>query len=309
MDAYRYAIDVAALDFLAISDHDQDLNGWRCEKPCPALKNALWWRSQKYADLHTMPGRFLALYGYERGRTTVNGGGHKNVVYWRRGLPVLSMNPQKEFFAALANTEAVVIPHQLADGKDATAWDRWDADYERVAEIYQARGSYENAEAPRRAKKWSDGHSLADAYRKGVRIGIIASSDHGLTHNAFAGVYVTAFTRQAIVQGLRARRTFGSTELVELSATLNGSPMGVELSVDGPPRIEATVRAYESLKQVDVIKNNRVVYSRPVEGTDAELAFTDTDLPPEQEAYYYVRVSTKGGAQAWSSPFWVNRND
>lgn len=304
--AYRYAIDVGGLDFLSVSDHDQDLNGWRMVLPCPVFKNASWWRSQKYADLHTLPGRFLALYGYERGRTTVDGGGHKNVLYSQRGLPVFSMNPQREFFGALKDMDAVVIPHQLADGGDATDWDKWNEQYERVAEIYQARGSYENPDAPSRAKVWRGGHSINDALQKGVRIGIIASSDHGLTHNAYAGVFVSEFSKRAILAGLRARRTFGATELVELSSTLNGSPMGTELAIDAPPKIEAKVHSYTALAQVDVVRDNRVIYSRSVKGKEATFSLTDTDLVAGQKAYYYVRVTSEDGAQAWTSPCWVS---
>ena len=51
-----------------------------------------------------------------------------------------------------------------------------------------------------------------------------------------------------------------------------------------------------------------MVYSRPVDGDRASLQFTDADLGVGQEAYYYVRVTTKGRAQAWSSPFWVTRD-
>ena len=43
----------------------------------------------------------------------------------------------------------------------------------------------------------------------------------------------------------------------------------------------------------------------PAAGDRATLSFIDTDLTPGKEVYYYVRVTTKGGAQAWSSPFWV----
>jgi len=304
-DAYRYAIDVGTLDFLAVSDHDQDLNGWRMAKPCPVFPRALWWRSEKYADLHTLPGRFQALYGYERGRTTVDGGGHKNVVYSRRGQPVLSMNPQKEFFAALAGADAIVIPHQLADGPDATDWEKWNEQFERVAEIYQTRGSYEREDARRHAKRWTKGHSMNDAFQKGARIGIIASSDHNSTHNAFAGVYLDEFTKKGILAGMRARRTFGATEVIELQATLNGRPMGSELTVKDRPRIVAAVRAYQPLEQIDVIRDNRVIYSRPAEGERAELSFTDADLAPGRTAYYYVRVYMTDEAQAWTSPFWV----
>jgi hypothetical protein len=40
------------------------------------------------------------------------------------------------------------------------------------------------------ASTYTQGHSMLDVLAGGVRIGIIASSDHGQTHQTRAGVYV-----------------------------------------------------------------------------------------------------------------------
>jgi hypothetical protein len=142
-DAYRYALNTTGLDWLAISDHDQDILKHRNDKKVRPRTGYDWWRSQKYCDLYTIPGRFVALYGYEHGGSYQARGGHKNIVVAQRGNPVVEVDAPDELFAALAGSGALAIPHQLADGGSRTDWEKWNQEYERVAEIFQARGSYE----------------------------------------------------------------------------------------------------------------------------------------------------------------------
>ncbi|MCX7011554.1 MAG: hypothetical protein NTW86_03130 [Candidatus Sumerlaeota bacterium] len=306
-DTYRYGIDVAQLDFLSISDHDQDLAGWRFAEPHPILINYWWWQSQKMADLNTIPGRFLGMYGYERGRPTVAGGGHKNIMSAMRGAPVtMGLEPQ-EWFAVLKEKQSVVIPHQLADGSSSCDWTKWGEPFERVAEIFQARGSYEYHDAPRSARIQNEGYCLWDALEEGVRVGIVASSDHGFTHGAYAGVFAKAFTRDAIVDAVYDKRTFGSTMPFQLAVTLDGRPMGQEMECAAPPKIQVAALSTSPIAKMEVVKNNEFVYSAPGTGATAGFEFTDADSQPGSTSYYYVRVSLGDKDLAWSSPFWVKR--
>ena len=59
------------------------------------------------------------------------------------------------------------------------------------------------------------------------------------------------------------------------------------------------------VKDIQVIKNNRFVFSRRPKLQEAELTFTDTDAQPGQ-SYYYVRVAQADDQMAWSSPIWVS---
>jgi hypothetical protein len=138
-DGYRYALDAYRLDWLAISDHDQDILKHRSDKIQRPRQDYAWWRSQKYCDLYSIPGRFLALYGYEHGGSYQARGGHKNVISDQRGLPVREEDSPEELFRVLANSGCIAIPHQLADAGSRMDWDKWNKDYERVAEIFQAR--------------------------------------------------------------------------------------------------------------------------------------------------------------------------
>jgi hypothetical protein len=319
-DAYRYALNACGLDWLAISDHDQDLLKHRNDRIARPRQDYDWWRSQKYCDLYTIPGRFLAVYGYEHGGSYQARGGHKNVLYARRGFPVVEDDAPADLFAALQGSGAVVIPHQLADGGSRTDWQRWSPEYERVAEIFQARGSYEYEDCPRIAGIFTRGHSVWDALARDVRIGIIASSDHGQTHQARAAAYVAdapggsadlgacpGFTREGILEALHARRTFGATVAAAVRVNIGGHPMGTEITADKAPTLEVAVWAPASIAAVAVVRDNRFVYTTEPKANQAAFTFQDLDSKPGQSSYYNVRASIESNDVAWSSPLWFTR--
>lgn len=314
-DAYRYALDACGLDWLAISDHDQDILKHRADRLQRPRQDYDWWRSQKYCDLYTIPGRFAALYGYEHGGSYGDRGGHKNIVTARRGLPVHEVDAPQALFAALADSGALAIPHQLADGGSRMDWEKWSPEYERVAEIFQARGSYEFEGCPRAASLFTAGNSLWDALAKGIRIGVIASSDHGQTHQARAGVYVPvaapgeppSWTRDSILEALRSRRAFGATVATTLQVALAGQPMGQELTVTGTPTLSISVMAPTPITRVEVVREQRFVYSTEPGAREASLQYSDTELQPGASTYYYVRARIGENDYAWSSPLWVSR--
>ena len=311
-DAYRYALDTCELDWLAISDHDQDILKHRADRKPRPRQDYDWQRSQKYCDLYSIPGRFVALYGYEHGGSYADRGGHKNVVGDRRGRDVYEVDAPHELFAALAESGCLVIPHQLADAGSRTDWEKWSDKFERVGEIFQIRGSYEFEGCPRSAAIFTKGNSLWDALAKGVRIGIIASSDHGQTHQARAGVYVEekselGFTRQGILEALRARRTFGATVAVTVQVNAGGRLLGEEFAAPGPPTLDVRIAAPAPIARIDVVRDNRFVYSQQPAAKEARFRFRDADLPPGQSAYYYVRAQIGESDFAWSSPLWITR--
>lgn len=319
-DAYRYALDACGLDWLAISDHDQDILKHRNDRTERPRQDYDWWRSQKYCDVVTIPGRFVAIYGYEHGGSYQARGGHKNVLLAERGRAVEEVDAPEELFAALAGSGALAIPHQLADGGSRTDWEKWNAEYERVGEIFQARGSYEYLGCPREAAISTEGYAMWDALAKGIRIGIIASSDHGQTHQARAGVYVedlpempadlshpSGFTRGGILAALKARRAFGATTAVAMQVSVGDNPLGRELAVEGAPVLRSLIAAAEPIAAVEVVRDNRFVFTTRPERKTFRFEYQDLDLAPGKSAYYYIRARIGKEDFAWSSPLWITR--
>ena len=75
LQAYRYALDAASLDFYANSEHNY-LGGPDVEYHDFLL--------QQFADNFHLPGRFVPLFAYERSVRYPNG--HRNVIFAKRGV-------------------------------------------------------------------------------------------------------------------------------------------------------------------------------------------------------------------------------
>ncbi len=307
LDTYRYAIDPVQLDFLAISDHDQDILKHRYDRKARPLQNYMWWRSEKMCDVFQMTTGFMTLYGYEHGGSYKRRGGHKNIIYAERGNPCLEEDAPAHLFEALKGRTAIAIPHQLADGGSRTDWAKWNPKYERVAEVFQARGSYEFMGCPRLARVQSEGFFWWDALAKGCKIGAIASSDHGLVHSAYACVWVKDRSRRGVLEAMMARRTFGATDTIVMDFRIGESFMGEEITIDGPPTMKARVIGTSELKRVEVTRNGKFIYTIDPAGSEHAFTFTDQSLQPGDSGYYILRCVQENNELAWTSPIWVTR--
>ena len=164
VEQFRYAYDMAKLDFLGTSDHT---DAGKIYDPYE------WWHNQRLVDVFYSPARFLSMYAYEREQTWP--WGHRNVIFAQRGGPMLYIkraNSKKSPWQAIypvGEGGVYVMPEELcallrAYGKPVavishtgastmgTDWDLYkqiDAAVENLVEIYQgARVSYEGIGAP-----------------------------------------------------------------------------------------------------------------------------------------------------------------
>jgi hypothetical protein len=304
-DAYRYALDAAGFDFLGVCDH-------QAGQSIPYH----WWMLQKAADLFTIPGRFVPFYSYERSLKWPNG--HRNVFFIKRGNPVLEVPPAEArgeqgaagLYAYLRRFGGLTSSHTSATGAGTDFRDSA-SDVEPVVEIYQGyRNNFEEPTGPRAGSKGEVQRFAAgfvwSAWKKGIRMGVQSSSDHVSTHISYAGLYVERIDRASLFEALSARRTYAATDNIIVEARMGGRFMGEAFESAAAPPIEVRVSGSGPLAKVEIIKNNRIVYSAP--GKGREMTFTYTDREPSAgESYYYARVQQQDGQLAWSSPLWVRR--
>jgi hypothetical protein len=306
MDAMRYSLDAAGLDFLGITDHTRYL---------PRRYNL--YRIQQVSDLLYRPGHFVPLHAYERSQYTP--WGHRNVVYIDRGhTPVpaaydigdAGVSPWG-LFDALRGQKAMSIPHTSAWGNKQVSWDYFDPQVERLVEIYQGlRSTYEYNGAPdpagRQVYEKDSKNFIWDALARGRKLGFIASSDHRSTHMSFAAVYVKNIDRESIFEGLAARRTYAATDKILIEFAIGNALMGEETTVDGQPEVEVAVTGTAGIARVDVIRDGAFAYTTEPKSHSAKFRFRDTK-PVSGESYYYVRVIQEDKNMAWASPIWVKR--
>jgi hypothetical protein len=164
VEQFRYAYDMAKLDFLGTSDHTDIVKIYDPYE---------WWHNQRMVDVFYRPDFFLSMYAYEREQKWP--WGHRNVVFAQRGAPIVYIqrknyvkSPWQALYPA-GEGGAEIMPEELwsilrAYGKPVavishtgasnmgTDWDLYkQIDYavENLVEIYQgARVSYEGLGTP-----------------------------------------------------------------------------------------------------------------------------------------------------------------
>lgn len=331
-DFYRYMLDAANMDFGASTDHQG--GAWPY----------WWWYSQKMADMYHVPGVFVPFFGYERSVIFPHGHRNVFFVnraearvtpfHLRTGVKnfLLPLGPQgdepgvgtgdvvendtKLLYEALRGKDAVVIPHTSAT-RMGTDWRDNDPHLEPVVEIFQGcRTNYERVDAPlaahpdrdaahiKRAGYFPQG-MVSNAWAKGYKLGIIASSDHGSTHLSYAMVYTDDFSRKGILAAIRQRHTYGATDNILLDVRMGQYFMGDEFRLERPEPLRVKITGTREIARVVVIKDNGVVYSTEPRTRQVEFTFRDTG-EVQGRHFYYVRVEQVDGMLAWSSPFFVN---
>ncbi|MDA2939140.1 hypothetical protein MYX75_12875 [Acidobacteria bacterium AH-259-A15] len=281
--------------------------------------------------MYHIPRVFTTFYGYERSARFPNG--HRNVFHTTRGIPVVSFfteagfdgplpgvsagdlmeNDTKLLYESLHRTGGIAISHTSTSSGMGTDWRDNDPEVEPVVEIFQGlRVSNEHLGAPRAARGPDDrppgGFQEAgfvwNAYRKGYRLGTITSSDHSSTHISYAMVYTEQPTREAIFEAIQRRHTYGATDNIILDYRMGEHFMGEEFTASKLPPLKVRIMGTSQVAKVEIVKNEKIIYSTTPDKQDVTLTFVDQDVAPGT-SYYYVRVIQDDRQIAWSSPIWV----
>ena len=213
-------------------------------------------------------------------------------------------------------SNGLAISHTSGTNSMGTDWRDNDPEVETVAEIYQgARQNYEHKNAPRGIGDGEEEDApggfqepgmLWHAWKKGYRIGVIASSDHYSTHISYAMVYTPDMSREAIHAGIRSRRTYGATDNIVLEFRMGEAFMGEEMEASGPQRILVRARGTDRISVIHLIRDGNYIYEVEPDRQETEFEFLDMEAPPGDH-WYYVRVEQRDGELAWSSTIWVTQ--
>jgi hypothetical protein len=312
LDFYRYAFTAGQFDYMEVTDHqygDTEYN---------------WWRTEKSEDAFLVAGRFWPLFGTERSINYPNG--HRNTFFAERGNRELPIVPGEQ--AGKVNTGPVLYPylrerkglassHSTASDQ-GTDWRDNDPALEPLVEIYQGlNSSYEYENAPRadtperryyhHGEGWRPLGFVWNAWAKGLKLGVQASSDHIATHDAYACVLVDGDrepTRTDLLDAMRARHAYASTDNIIVDVRIADHLMGDIFKTSDTPVLKVHVQGTGPIARIEVIKNNTFVHTDRPDGASSSFEYRDNDIKPG-ESYYYVRVEQVAGQLAWSSPIWV----
>ena len=311
IDAYRYYIDAASLGWAGCCDHD---NG--------EAREYTWWLIQKFTDAYLLGSKYIPMFYYERSVSYPEG--HRNVLFAQRGirtlprLPLSTVNssapaPDTNMLYSYLHAftpNGITAPHTSATDQ-GTDWRNNDPLVEPFVEIYQGdRQDYEMPGAPRAntaadsISGYEDKGYVSNALGKGYQLAFEASSDHVSTHISFTNVWVTTPTRMGILNALRQRRVYGSTDNIVADFRSGTHFMGEAFNTSGPPVFTVRLWGTAPFKEVVVVKDNNVVFSTT---GDRVVSFTyqDPTATKGKTSYYYVRGLQTDGQIVWVSPMWV----
>ena len=309
-DVYAYARDVAALDFVAKTDHD---NG---------LTVAQWLRTRDLVRRYDAPGRFVALLGYEW--TALECQGHRTVLFPSDRGPLAqsdhpgSLTPEGlwRFVADEGGLTYVHNPTAEVVESHCLDWARG-SPVEPLVEVFSQWTPL------RRAREAQDPETCAAGVQKaltvGHRLGLVGGSDNHVAMagrtGGFTAVLTPDLSRAGLFEALRARRTFatsGNRAILEFN--VDGAGQG-ETSTQsmGPVSLSIDAHGDGPLARVELVRGwpGAQVPLEPCRSWDlsgAEDAHLEwTDPAPLLEAFYYARLRQRNGGEAWSSPVWVCR--
>ncbi len=316
IEVYRYAMDVTAFDYMVPTDHQLGYD-----------QEFTWWQDEKLTDLFNVPGSFVPMFGYERSLTFPNG--HRNVIFSKRGtrpLPIPNDERRGEVYTGanlypyLKQNNGISMPHSSGTSQ-GTDWFDNDPDVEPLMEIFQGyRASYEYmgaplAASPQKLREQRSGFNPIgyywDALAKGYKIGVQASSDHWSTHISYAMIVAEEHTRESMFSAMKQRHAYAATDNIILDfqiETDNGKRyiMGdiIDTNPQSSPRLIIKALGADRIKQLVIVKNQEIIYTRHPNADSVTLRYTDNEFEPGKN-YYYVRVLQNNGMVAWSSPIWL----
>ncbi len=303
------------------------------------------WRQQAAtSELFDEPGVFATLPAYEA--SLKGGAGGDNNVYMLRWPDIFVDEYDQgnvgtlceKMSANLLPEEFFVVPHHTTrTGKHGEISDDIypGPEWMPVIEIHSKWGTSEYRGNPNGLHEIHPGPSYAvDLLGRGLRLGFIGGTDTHTTLPAghdrgnpghinrppgMTAVRARELTREAVFGGIRGRNCYAASgERIYLEADVAGARPGqsIEWTDSKAPRcISVTAAAAGDIASVEIIRNGQAIHTQ--QGLSWKMAFDFTDADdladsalaskdPGGLAYYYVRLTCRSGAQAWSSPVWLS---
>lgn len=337
-EAYLRARDRYGDDFCCVTDHDGFIRR--------RVTESVWRDMVDLADAFNAPSRdaFATLVGIEFTGPRYPGPGHKCVYLPHGRDPVICRwdGDLSDPAALLRHVEAsggFAIPHHVG-------WLGGDPEHHREAvqpcwEICSTHGQYEaERDAPDAPPiDYRDGlpqhiealrdHFIRPQLEAGARFGFVGGSDghgllwhHGVGRNrdshrtGLTGVWLAQLSRPAILDALRARRTFATSgPRMTLAHAIDGHPMGATLPQAPTPGASVEVIAHAAGAPIEALELlaltdagirvvHRVEDARGLDAWRGEVPLPEA-ATTSARGVVYTRLIRADGEVAWASPcFW-----
>jgi hypothetical protein len=323
-ELYAFARDEAFLDFGAISDHME------------GVTDRQWDYFQAVTNDFNAPGRFVTLVGQEWTHHNKNFGapGHRNIYYRGSGGPAVrsddpacnTLEKLWKFLDSLNGIESIAIPHHSANEIMGVDWNQgWNPKYEKTVEIYSVWGNSEKSKASGNPYPIQSlggekkGQHVVDALKKGFRFGFAGGGDihdgrpgddlHADSYpprpdgtnpypQGFTACLAPSLTRENIFDSFKNRKIYATTKkrlYLDIDFEKgNGSQVLQKIKSASEEGIASATIVFngKDFATLQPDKDPRII--------DMEYRLSEM----KADDFCYVRVFTKNGNIAWSSPVW-----
>ncbi len=335
----RHMRDDKALQFFGTSSFDSE----------EETSNDVWKGITQQVAEFNEDDRFVAMLGFQWfGEPKEEG--IRQFVYSKDMKPIMRRkdtknNSLKKIYKTNNPKEMIAIPSFSMGKQTCYDFNDYNAEFERVAEIYNSWGASECTAKEGNLRPIQGGKngiseaaegSLQKALNNGCRFGFVAGGhdDRG-PYSKLADAGQTQYTpgltailskehsRSSIFEALQARSCYATTgERIILGLHIAGAAMGSELETKSKPGLEYNrhITGYcigtQPITEALLIRNGKTFRSIPAKDGVVEFEIDDMEmlgeiaLEPKEDrppfAYYYLRVVQEDGHVAWSSPIWVD---
>ena len=309
---YYFGRDEAFLDICALSDHPEFY-----------LTDPMWNYLTEVTNAFNEPGRFVTLQGFE---WTQHRLGHRCLYFPSDKVPCIrSDDPQyntvEAMYRFVKEHGGIAIPHHPATRQFPLVWSAdMDTEVERLVEVYSVWGLSERPVGPGHLRTINRGEHpgsfYVDAMRKGLKLGLMASSDmhigqpgHAILHRqekrlygGLMGVWADNLDRASVFDAMWNRRVYGTTGTrTMLQFSMDDQPMGSTIAPSAAVPVKVHAVAEVPIIRAEIIRNGEV--HKQCEPNENALNWEFVEHA--QQGSYYVRIIRQDAEEAWSSPVWV----
>jgi len=262
--------------------------------------------------------------------------GDHNVFFYDDDPPILRCRTLPELYAEIRRRglKALAIPHHTAytPGVRSKDWSVHDEALSPFAEVFSNHGCSESDEEWIGLRKnWYmgpgvSGGTIEDGLDRGLRLGIVASTDahYGIPAvygQGLMGCWAESLTREALWEAFRQRRVYGVTgDRIALQFHVEGAEMGRVVRRPGPVRALAEVVGCDALDRIELLRNNRVIATHCHNGmwdvpqpdlltcwklrVEVGWGPKSVDIAEEAPREWACRIAVPNGAVLAAEPCW-----
>jgi hypothetical protein len=256
-----------------------------------------WPYVQEIVEANHKPENFISFLGFEWHSMQH---GDRNILFNGSQGEIIPAGTLEELHHGLRllagkGIEGFAIAHHIGykQGYRGINWETFDPRFSPVVEVMSMHGASESSDAAypflhtMGPRDWKSTYHYG--LQKGHLVGAVGSTDHHSAHPGSYGhgrmaVWADSLTRDGIWEAIKQRRTYALTgDRIELSFSLNGTPMGSLIPYEPDRNIEISFTGGDSIDYIEVLHNNRPVHrwnGQPPTG----------ELKPDENLKVYVEV-------------------